>query len=158
MENRSIKITDPNKALEKARSYCQYQEQNHQEVKEKLYGWGLHKKDVEEIMAALVTEGFLNEERFAATYAGGKFRIKKWGKQKIKLALKQKKVSDYSINKALKEIDDHDYRKTLRAIITKKQKEIKEPVAMKKKYKIAQYLLSRGYEKEMIWEALGEEE
>jgi regulatory protein len=147
---------DIKKALEKARSYCKYQERCHSEVKDKLYEWGLYKKDVEQIIAQLITENFLNEERFAIIYAGGKFRIKKWGKEKIKQALKFKKVSDYSINKALKEIDGKDYRKAITEIINKKKKEIKETDGWKKKYKISQYLYSRGFERELVSDLLEE--
>lgn len=99
--------------LNKARRYCTYQERSQQELREKLYSLGLFKKDVEETIAMMVTEGYLNEERFAIAYAGGKFRIKHWGKNKIKQALKLKKVSDYCIRQALKSISDDDYLKVL---------------------------------------------
>lgn len=154
MDAKKFVATDINKALEKARSYCKYQERCHSEVKDKLYEWGLYKKDVEQIIAQLITENFINEERFAIMYAGGKFRIKKWGKEKIKQSLKFKKVSDYCINKALKEIDSKDYRKAIADIINKKKKEIKEPDGWKKKYKIGQYLYSRGFERDLVSEML----
>jgi regulatory protein len=150
-------VITPEKALESARSYCAFQERCHSEMKDKLYSWQLHKKDVDEIMAQLITEGFLNEERFAIAYAGGKFRIKKWGKEKIRQALKAKYVSDYSINKALSLLEEKDVKATIKEIIAKKSPKVKEPDGWKKKYKIAQYLLSRGFEKDMIWEILGEE-
>ena len=150
-------ILDPLKAIEKARSYCAFQERCHSELKEKLYSWGLHKKDVEEIMSKMVTEGFLNEERFAIAYAGGKFRIKHWGKEKIRQSLKLKKVSDYCIKRGLDEIDKRDYRKVATDLINKKNKELKEPEGWKKNYKIAQYLLSRGFENDLVWELLGQE-
>ena len=156
MNNTKFVSVDINKTLAKARSYCKYQERCHSEVMNKLYEWGLYKKDVDQIMAQLVTENFINEERFAIIYAGGKFRIKKWGKEKIKQALKHKQVSDYCINKALKEIGGKDYRKAILEIINKKKMEIKEPVAWKKKYKIGQYLYSRGFEREMVSEMLDE--
>ena len=94
------------KILEKARKYCTYQERSQQEVRDKLYEWGLHRNEVELGIATLVSENYLNEQRFAIAYAGGKFRMKGWGRIKIKLALKQKKVSDYCIRKALDEIID----------------------------------------------------
>ena len=99
--------------LNKARRYCVYQERSQQKKQKKLYSLGLFKKDVEESIAMMVTEGYLNEERFAIAYAGGKFRIKHWGKNKIKQALKLKKVSDYCIRQALKSIADDDYLKVL---------------------------------------------
>ena len=156
MNNTKFVYTDINKALAKARSFCKYQERCHSEVRNKLYEWGLYKRDVEQIIAQLISENFINEERFAIIYAGGKFRIKKWGKEKIKQALKVKKVSDYCINKALKEIDGKDYRQAITDIINKKKKELKEPDGWKKRYKIGQYLYSRGFEKELVSEILEE--
>ena len=138
--------------LNKAIKYCTYQERSQQEVRDKLYEWGLHRNEVEQTIAVLVTENYLNEQRFAIAYAGGKFRVKGWGRIKIKLALKQKKVSDYCIRKALEEISSRDYRNTLSKIISAKSKEVKEKNPLKKKYKVAQYAISRGFEPEMVWE------
>src|ERR1700744_6284152 len=90
-------ILTKEQALQKAQHYCAYQERCHSEVKEKLYSIGLRKNDVEELMATLVEENYLNEERFAVQFAGGRFRIKHWGKVKIKFELKKKQVSDYCI-------------------------------------------------------------
>ena len=123
-------------------------------MRDKLYSYGLHQKDVEQIIAQLVTENYLNEERFAIAYAGGKFRVKQWGKNKIKAALKQKRVSDYCIRKALKEINEKDYNKTLNNLITAKSNEVKEKNVLKKNYKVAQYAISRGFEPEMVWDKL----
>ena len=136
----------------KAIKYCTYQERSQQEVRDKLYEWGLHRNEVEQTIAVLVTENYLNEQRFAIAYAGGKFRVKGWGRIKIKLALKQKKVSDYCIRKALEEISSRDYRNTLSKIISAKSKEVKEKNPLKKNYKVAQYAISRGFEPEMVWE------
>ncbi len=148
------KIYDPETAMIKARAYCAYQERSHQEVRDKLYDWGLWKDKVEFIPSQLITEGFLNEERFAVTFAGGKFRIKKWGRVKIKIALKEKRVSDYCIKKALASIDESDYLKVLKTIILAKTKMVKESNPLKKKYKIAQYAISRGFESDMVWDFL----
>lgn len=111
---KKIRITDEKLALRKAESYCAYQERCQQEVRDKLYEWGLWKNAVENIIAKLIQDNFLNEERFAKAYAGGKFRIKKWGKVKIKLELKKRKISDYCIRQAMKEIDGPDYEKELK--------------------------------------------
>ena len=138
--------------LEKARKYCAYQERSQQEVRDKLYEWGLHRNEVEQGIAQLVSENYLNEQRFAIAYAGGKFRMKGWGRIKIKLALKQKKVSDYCIRKALEEISSRDYQKTLSKILSDKSKEVTEKNPLKRKYKIAQYAISKGFEPEMVWE------
>ena len=139
---------------EKARKYCVYQERNQQEVRNKLYEWGLHKKEVEETISDLINENFINEERFAIAYAGGKFRMKQWGKIKIKMALQQKKVSDYCIRKALSQIDNRDYQKTLEKIINTYSKKITEKHPIKRKYKIAQYIIGRGFESDLVWETL----
>ena len=139
---------------EKARKYCVYQERNQQEVRNKLYEWGLHKKEVEETISDLINENFINEERFAIAYAGGKFRMKQWGKIKIKMALQQKKVSDYCIRKALSQIDNRDYQKTLEKIINTYSKKITEKHPIKRKYKIAQYIIGRGFESDLVWEIL----
>src|SRR5580704_16170204 len=90
----------PEQALQKLRHYCGYQERCHQEVKEKLYAFGLRKADVENAVATLIEEDRLNEERFAIQFAGGRFRLKNWGRIKIRYELKQKQVSDYCIKKA----------------------------------------------------------
>lgn len=140
--------------LDKARKYCTYQERSQQEVRDKLYEWGLHRNDVEQGIAQLVSENYLNEQRFAIAYAGGKFRMKGWGRIKIKLALKQKKVSDYCIRKALEEISSRDYHNTLNKILSAKNKEVKEKNPLKKRYKVAQYAISRGFEPEMVWEEI----
>ncbi|HXC03732.1 MAG TPA: RecX family transcriptional regulator, partial [Bacteroidia bacterium] len=119
------KITDPKKALEKAAAWCAYQERCQQEVRDKLYEWGLWKDMVEQIISELIGQGFIDEERFARTYAGGKFRIKKWGKQKIKNELKQRHISEYCIRKAMLEIDADAYRKTLEKILDDYGKKVK---------------------------------
>jgi regulatory protein len=142
--------------LNKAIKYCTYQERSQQEVRDKLYELGLHRTEVEQGIAHLVSENYLNEQRFAIAYAGGKFRIKEWGRIKIKLALKQKKVSDYCIRKALEEISSSDYKKTLSKVLTSKSKDVKEKNPLKKKYKVAQYAISRGFEPELVWEEMKE--
>ncbi len=148
-------IPTPDKALKKAESYCAYQERSQQEVRDKVYSWGLHKKEVEEIISTLISTGYLKEERFASAFAGGKFRIKKWGKKKIRLALQNKQVSEPLIRKALAEIDEKDYKKTLKEVIASRSKQIKEKNVLKRKYKIASYAISRGFEPEKVWEAIG---
>src|SRR5688572_28416641 len=112
-------------ALQKIKQYCIYQERCHAEVKEKLYLFGLSTKDVEQIVSQLIEVKYLNEERVAIQYAGGKFRMKQWGRVKIKHALKQKQVSEYSIKKALMQISEDDYIKTLAHIAEQKLKTLK---------------------------------
>ena len=148
------KYISPADALIKIYKYCVYQERSQQEVRDKLYELGLHKKDVEQTISILITEGYLNEERFAIAFAGGKFRIKHWGKVKIKYALKQKSVSDYCIRKALSQISDLDYTKTLQLVIDACSRKIKEKDNRRKNYKIAQHAVSRGFESELVWKLL----
>ncbi len=141
----------PDQAIPKIKQYCDYQERCHAEVRDKLYSYGLYKNDVEPIISLLINENYLNEERFAIMYAGGKFRIKQWGKNKIKQALKFKQVSDYCIKKALKEIDDFSYQKTFQKLAEQKLKTLKsEKNIFIKKKKLQDYLLQKGYESSMI--------
>jgi regulatory protein len=146
------------KELAHIQKYCAYQERSQQEVRDKLYSFGLHRREVELIISQLISENYLNEERFAIAYAGGKFRMKQWGRNKKKASLKQKKISDYCIRKALNEINSRDYGKALDKLISEKSKAVKEPNALKKNYKVAQYAISRGFEPEMVWERLRAEE
>jgi regulatory protein len=143
-------------ALQKLRHYCAYQERCHAEVKEKLYSFGLRKQMVEESISQLIEEDYLNEERFAIQFAGGKFRMKQWGRVKIKHALKQKQVSTYCINKAMKEIGAEDYEKTLHKLAEQKWSTIKgEGVnGFVKMAKTTDYLLQKGFETELVREAI----
>ena len=142
-------------SLQKAKHYCAYQERCHSEVKEKLYGFGLHKKEVEELLAQLIEENYLNEERFALQFAGGRFRIKHWGRVKIKYELKQKQVSEYCIKNALTSIDEKDYLKTLQKLFEVKLKTLKsEKNIFIKKRKLQDYLLQRGFEVGLVRESI----
>jgi regulatory protein len=157
-ENKQKKILTPTQALIKAQLSCAYQERCQQEMRDKLYEWGLHSDAVENIIVNLITDNFLNEERFAKTYAGGKFRIKKWGRVKIKIELKKRRISEYCIKKAMAEINDKDYIQTLKQVIAKKSKEIKGGKLLVRNYKIAQYAASRGFEQDLIWDILKKDE
>lgn len=142
-------------ALQKLKHYCGYQERCHSEVKEKLYALGVWKKDQEEIISTLIEENYLNEERFAIQFAGGHFRMKQWGRVKIKYELKQKQVSEYCIKKALKEIDEAAYAKTLQKLATQKWALLKgEKNSFTKKRKLQDYLLQKGYELGLVGEML----
>ena len=143
----------PQQAVPKIKQYCAYQERCQAEVKDKLYSFGLHRIDVDEIIADLIVENYLNEERFAVQYAGGKFRIKHWGKNKIKQALKQKQVSDYCIKKALKEINNADYLKAFKKLAEQKMAILKaEKNIFIKKRKLQDFLLMKGYEVGLVTE------
>jgi regulatory protein len=153
-ETKLKKKLSPTQALRKAEMTCAYQERCQQEMRDKLYEWSLHSNDVENIIAKLINDNYLNEERFAKAYTGGKFRIKKWGRVKIKLELKKRKISDYCIKSAMQEINDKDYTKTIKELIAKKSKEIKGGKEYQRNYKIAKYIASRGFEQDLIWDIL----
>lgn len=144
------KILTKEQALQKLKQYCAYQERCHREVKEKLYALGVWKRDHDEIIATLIEENYLNEERFAIAYAGGKFRIKGWGRIKIKYELKQKQVSEYCIKKALKQIDESDYIAKLTKLATEKYQSLKGEQYLIRKKKTIDYLVGRGFELDLI--------
>jgi len=142
-------------ALLKIKHYCAYQERSHKEVLGKLYDLGLYKHEAELLISELIQEDYLNEERFAIQLAGGKFRIKQWGKKKIEQALKEKQVSAYCIKTALAQIDEVDYRRTLDRLAEKKWQVLKsEKNIYIKKRKLQDYMLQKGYEYELIREAI----
>jgi regulatory protein len=141
----------PEQALQKARHYCAYQERCHSEVQEKLYSFGLRKPQVEAALATLIEENYCNEERFAIQYAGGHFRMKQWGKVRIRYQLKQKKVSDYCIKKALAEIDEEDYLRTLARVAEQKWEKLDAGIAIPiRRKQLQEYLLQKGYEADRI--------
>ena len=155
---KQIKYHTPEQALIKIRDWCAYQERCQQEARDKLYDYGLKTDDVENIIAQLVSENFINEERFSIAFAGGKFRIKKWGRVKIKQELKAKCVSDYCVKKGLAVIDSTEYINTLKKVLALKAKSITEKNFLKKKQKLVRYALSKGYEQDLIFDILKSQE
>ena len=141
-------------ALQKLKHYCAYQERCHSEVKEKLYALGVWKKDHDEIIANLIEENYLNEERFAIAFAGGKFRVKQWGRVKIKYELKQKQVSEYCIKKAMKQINEDEYLKVLDKLARDKYISLKSDQWVIRKKKTMDFLMGRGFESELITRAV----
>jgi len=141
-------------ALQKLKHYCAYQERCHSEVKEKLYELGVRRAEHDEITATLIEENYLNEERFAIAFAGGKFRMKQWGRVKIKYELKQKKVSEYCIKKAMKQITEEDYTKTLQKLADDKYESLKGEQYLIRKKKTMDYLLHKGFEMELVRRAV----
>jgi regulatory protein len=117
---------------------------------QKLWDLGVRKAEHDDIIAALIEEDYLNEERFAVQYAGGKFRMKDWGKKKIYYALKEKQVSTYCINKALNAIPEEDYLKTLRQLAEKKYESLKGEQYMIRQKKTTDYLLQKGFEPNLV--------
>ena len=143
-----------NEAIEKMKKYCAYQERSQSEVRQKLYGFGLNIDEIENALCCLIEQNFLNEERFAKTFARGKFRQKKWGKVKIKQHLKQKQISDYCIKTALEEIDTEDYLAALDLVLSKKEELLNEENNFIKKQKIAKHAINKGFENDLVWNYL----
>jgi len=140
----------PDQAWPKIKHYCAYQERSHQDVKEKLYGFGLYKTDVDQLLSRLIEEDYLNETRFAQQFAGGHFRMKRWGKVKIVYELKQRQVSAYNIKAALKTIPEEDYLATLEKLATDKWRLLKGEHYMTRQAKANSYLRQKGYEPELV--------
>ncbi|MBO3118004.1 RecX family transcriptional regulator [Winogradskyella sp. DF17] len=136
--------------------YCAYQERCHKEVRTKLRSMRMIPEAIDAIMVKLIEGNYLNEERFAKTFVRGKFSIKKWGKNRLVKELKFREISKYSIDKALGEIDEIDYYNTLDELIRKRIDQVKETNLFKKKRKVADYLLYRGWESHLIYEKLNE--
>lgn len=144
-------------AKSKLEAYCAYQERCHFEVSQKLISWGITGEQHDQLIADLITHRFLDEQRFAEAFVSGKFRIKKWGRIKIRQHLKQKHVSEYSIKKGLAEIDLEEYYTTLKNLAERKATELsKEKDPWQKKAKVMRFLASRGFEQELIYDVLGE--
>ena len=137
---------------QKLRHYCAYQDRCHSEVRTKAYSYGLRRSDVEELISRLIEENCLNEERFAKAFAGGKFRMKQWGKIKIRSALKSKQISNYCIASALDEIDDAKYNEMLHRLAVKRWNSIKGTGTnlFVKMSKTRDHLLLKGYEANLI--------
>ena len=138
-------------ALQKARHYCAYQERCHSEVQEKLYSFGLRRAQVDEALAALIDENYLNEQRFAIQFAGGRFRMKHWGRVRIRYELKQKKVSDHCIRAALEAIDEDQYEGTLSRLAEERWEALRDetdPLVRRRKWQT--WLLQKGYEADRI--------
>jgi len=153
-QSQQKKMADPAEALAKIYHYCAYQERSHLEVKNKLFEYGLRIDEVDEILARLITEGFLNEERYAKAFAGGKFRMMKWGRLKIQRDLETAGLTSKCIARGLAEIDQKDYLKTLATLIKKKSSQTSEPDLFKKKNKLARFAIGKGYEPELVWDAI----
>ncbi|MBS1680744.1 MAG: RecX family transcriptional regulator [Bacteroidetes bacterium] len=159
MEKSESKNTYPkstSEALSKIYRYCAYQDRSHREVKNKLFEYGLRSNQVDEILSQLISEGFLNEERFAKSFVGGKFRMLKWGKVKIKRELEQAGLTPRCIKSGLAEIDQTNYLITLKSLIKKKSSQLDAEGPRIKKGKIARYVIGKGYETDLVWGMLNE--
>ena len=135
---------------EKARSYCAYQERCVFEVKKKLYDWKVRPDVSQKIITTLEEENYLDEERFARVFAGGKFRIKKWGRNKIIAELRARRIPDLIVQIGLEEIDEYEYIRTLKSLIEKKRSTFSYPKDIINRNKIYKFVLSRGFERHLI--------
>lgn len=138
-------------ATKKLESYCAYQERCHKEVNQKLRDIGMISEAIDQIITHLIQENYLNEERFAQSFARGKFNIKKWGRNRIVNELKFRGISKYNIKTALKEIEDDAYLNTLDALSLKRLSTITETNLQKRRKKLADYLLYRGWESHLVY-------
>lgn len=134
--------------------YCAYQERSHGEVRQKLYSLGLYGDEVGELMAYLIQEGFLNEERFARAFARGKFRMKRWGRIRITNDLEARGISKYCIRMGLSEIDQEEYKETLNRVLSAKAEDTHEPNLYARRNKIASFAIRKGFEPDLVWETL----
>lgn len=148
------KTLSKEQALQKIKQYCSYQERCHREVKTKLYTYGLYKRDVDEIIANIIENNYLNEERYAIHFAGGKFRINHWGRKKIQYALQQKGVSSFIIKIALKELNEPAYLKTIHTLASGKWNSLATERDLIRQAKTQAYLLQKGFEPALISQAI----
>lgn len=156
MEEKTVKTYTVAEAKQKLENYCAYQERCHQEVRRKLRSMGMIPLAIDDIMVHLIKNNFLNEERFARSFARGKFRIKKWGRIRIERELKARGLSDYTIEAGLDEIDEDEYMDTFETLAEKKYATIKDTNPYKAKTKLANYLLYRGWETDLVYEKINE--
>ncbi len=155
MENKNKSHT-VEEALQKLMHFCVYRDRSQKEVEDKLDNLRMIPEAKEKIIISLMQENFLNEERFARSFVRGKFRIKKWGRIKITQELKKREISSPIIKLGLTEIKESDYRKTLYELAEKKEEKITEPNSFKKKKKLADHLLRKGYESQLVFDCIND--
>lgn len=143
-------------ALTKLQRYCAYQDRCHKEVVAKLQSMHMIPEAIDHIVGKLIHDKFLNEERFARSFARGKFKYKNWGKRRIVLELKQRELSKFMIDAALKEIPETDYLNAFHELAEKKNAQLTETNKLKRKKKLADYLLYRGWESHLVYEKINE--
>ena len=139
-------------AIKKLENYCSYQERCHKEVRVKLREMRMIPEAIDQITAHLIQEDYLNEERFSKAFARGKHRIKNWGRNRIRAELKQRNISKFNIKSALAEIDETTYLQTLNSLAKKKLGQISDLEPQRKRRKLADYLLYRGWESHLVYE------
>jgi len=142
------------KTFDKIQRFCAYQERCSFDVEQKLRGMKIPQPEIAEIIRKLTLEGFLNDQRFAKAFVRGKFRINKWGRNKIGFELKSRNIEDKLIREAIKEIDEEEYRKTIRDLILKKKSEIKAEKNLNIREKMINFAAGKGYEFDTILDTL----
>lgn len=140
------------KILQKAASFCAYQERTQDEVRTFLaQKWNTFGEDADVIIAELIVLNYLNEERFAQTFSGGKFRVKRWGRLKITQELRRRGLSTYNIDKAMEVLAGEDYEIELEKLLIRKLDTLSKEDPLKAKFKLARYATGKGYESDLIW-------
>ena len=152
----SKKTYTVDEALAKLQSYCAYQDRCHKEVAQKLKKMRMISQASEQIIIALIEGDFLNEERFSMAFVRGKFKIKKWGRRRLASELKQRNISKFLIQKALGQISERDYKATFEALVHKKAESITGGSIAKKRKKLADYLLYRGWEAHLVYDKINQ--
>ena len=150
------RVYDINIAIERIKNYCALQDRCQWDVIQKLREWGLQQATKDHILEILITDKFIDEERFSISFCRGKFRIKNWGKRKIVNELKRKQISSICINTGLKEIDEKEYDLVLEKLFYQKERSIKDKNQFIRKTKIANFLIQRGFENNLVWDKIRE--
>ncbi len=148
------RVYDLTIALDRIKSYCALQDRCQWDVLQKLNEWGLQQATKDHILELLITDKFVDEERFATSFCRGKFKIKNWGKRKIITALKRKNISTICINIGLQEIDDNEYNQVLEKLFYQKKDSLKDKNLFTRKTKIASFLIQRGFESNLVWDKI----
>ena len=151
------KVYTIKEATERIQSYCAIQDRCQWEVEKKMKEWGISDEIIENILTDLILDKFVNEERFSESFCRGKFRIKRWGKVKIKNELKIKKISNNCIDKGLLQIEKKEYMKVLKDLYLKKRDSLKDTNQFIRKGKIAKHLQQKGFESKLIWELINKD-
>ena len=150
------RVYDINIAIERIKNYCALQDRCQWDVIQKLREWGLQQATKDHILEILITNKFIDEERFSTSVCRGKFRIKNWGKRKIVNELRRKQISSICINTGLKEIDEKEYDLVLEKLFYQKERSIKDKNQFIRKTKIANFLIQRGFESNLVWDKIRE--
>ncbi len=142
-------------AKQKAARFCAFQERSPKEVFDKLKSWGLGEEQVDQVLAQLFKEGFVDPQRFANAYCNDKFEFNSWGKQKIKANIYQHQLATSIVDLALDRIDKGKYFERLQALANRKWLSLEEEKPSERKKKVLAFLVSKGFETDLIWKAIG---